>query len=91
MLIPLYLFDGIPESRFITLFKKTVIGYLKLNSGRSQTELKQNDAVEIERIYPLKEFHGREVVGMLFQKAMQVAREKKSAYIIRLGVWEQNE
>jgi len=34
-----------------------VIGYLKLNFGPSQTELKDDKAFEIERIYVLKEFH----------------------------------
>ena len=34
--------------------KGEVIGYLKVNSGQSQTELKDNKAFEIERIYVLK-------------------------------------
>ncbi len=38
-----------------------VIGYLKVNFGRAQTELKDEKAVEIERIYVLKEFHGKQV------------------------------
>lgn len=38
---------------------KEVIGYLKLNFGQSQTELKDDKALEIERIYVLKEFHGK--------------------------------
>lgn len=36
-----------------------VVGYLKLNFGQSQTELKDGSAVEIERIYVLKNFHGK--------------------------------
>ena len=38
-----------------------VIGYLKVNFGQSQTELKDENALEIERIYVLKEFHGKKV------------------------------
>ena len=33
-----------------------ILGYLKLNSGTSQTENKNKNSVEIERIYVLKKF-----------------------------------
>lgn len=66
-----------------------VVGYLKLNFGPSQTELKDDHALEIERIYVLKEYHGKKVGQLLYQKALQVARMKKAAYVW-LGVWEEN-
>lgn len=66
-----------------------VIGYLKVNFGASQTELKDNDALEIERIYVLNEYHGKKVGQVLYDKALKVAKEKKAAYIW-LGVWEEN-
>ncbi|ULT23200.1 hypothetical protein KUH03_28870 [Sphingobacterium sp. E70] len=34
-----------------------VIGYLKINSEQAQTELQDEHALEIERIYVLQEFH----------------------------------
>src|SRR5690349_3935220 len=34
-----------------------IIGYLKLNFGQSQTELQDDKALEIERIYVLQAFH----------------------------------
>src|SRR5690606_22973975 len=46
-----------------------VIGYLKLNFGQSQTELQDDKGLEIERIYVLKEFHGKKVGQLLFEKA----------------------
>ncbi|RMZ59895.1 N-acetyltransferase [Chryseobacterium nematophagum] len=49
-----------------------VIGYLKLNFGESQTEIKDNKALEIERIYVLKEFHGKKVAQTLYDKAIEV-------------------
>ena len=61
---------------FATLDEK-VIGYLKLNMGGSQTELKDNDALEIERIYVLKYFHSKKVGQLLFDKAIEIAKEKK--------------
>ena len=66
-----------------------VVGYLKLNFGGSQTELKDEKAVEIERIYVLKEFHGHNVGQKLYDKAIQVAKDYNSDYVW-LGVWEEN-
>lgn len=66
-----------------------VIGYLKLNAGQSQTELKDEKALEIERIYVLKEFHGKNVGQILYEKAIQVARKHNADYVW-LGVWEEN-
>ena len=66
-----------------------VIGYLKLNFGASQTELKDENALEIERIYVTKEFHGKKVGQLLYDKAIEVAKESNSIFIW-LGVWEEN-
>ena len=68
---------------------QNVIGYLKLNFGASQTELKDKNALEIERIYVLKEFHGKKVGQLLFDKAIKIAKEHLVAYVW-LGVWENN-
>jgi len=65
------------------------IGYLKLNMGPSQTELKDETALEIERIYVIQEYQGKKVGQQLYEKAIQVAKEKKAQYIW-LGVWEEN-
>jgi len=79
-----------PNSAFyFAMMKDKVIGYLKLNFGASQTELKDNDALEIERIYVLKEFHGKKVGQLLFDKAIEVAKAQHAAYVW-LGVWENN-
>jgi len=74
---------------YFATYNKKVIGYLKLNFGQSQTELKEDTALEIERIYVLKEFHGKAVGQALYEKAIQVAIQKKSDYVW-LGVWEKN-
>lgn len=74
---------------YFATFDNTVIGYLKLNIGQSQTELKEDNALEIERIYVLKEFHGKNVGQLLYEKAIQLARQKKAEYVW-LGVWEDN-
>ncbi|MCE7040483.1 GNAT family N-acetyltransferase [Dyadobacter sp. CY312] len=68
---------------------KKIIGYLKLNFGQSQTELKDDKALEIERIYVLKKFHGKKVGQLLYEKAIQIAAQKNADYVW-LGVWEEN-
>ena len=67
----------------------TIIGYLKLNWGKSQTEIQDENTLEIERIYVLKDFHGKNIGQLLFQKAIDIATEKKVNYVW-LGVWEEN-
>lgn len=73
---------------FATL-ENEVIGYLKVNFGESQTELKGEKSLEIERIYVSKEFHGKKVGQLLYEKAIQVAKDKNVDYVW-LGVWEEN-
>ena len=79
-----------PDSEFyFAKLDNKVIGYLKLNFGQSQTELKDEKALEIERIYVLKEFQGKNVGQLLFDKAIQISKQKKADYVW-LGVWEGN-
>lgn len=66
-----------------------VIGYLKINFGASQTEIKDCQALEIERIYVSKEFHGKNVGQFLYNKAIEIAKNKEVDYVW-LGVWEEN-
>ena len=80
--------DKNAEFYFATL-DENVIGYLKLNFGQSQTELQDDKGLEIERIYVLKDFHGKSVGQLLYDKAIEIAKQKKSDYVW-LGVWEEN-
>lgn len=66
-----------------------IIGYLKINFGESQTELKDKKALEIERIYVVNAFHGKRVGQLLYDKAITIAKEKGVEYVW-LGVWEEN-
>ena len=61
----------------------------KINFGQSQTELQDDTALEIERIYVLKEFHGKKVGQVLYEKAIEIAKQKNAHYVW-LGVWEEN-
>jgi len=80
-----------PNSAFYFAEKDThVIGYLKLNFGTAQTEMQGDDAVEIERIYVLREFHGQKVGQLLYDKAIEIAQQRNAGFVW-LGVWEKNE
>jgi diamine N-acetyltransferase len=74
---------------YFAILNDRVIGYLKLNTGLAQTELKDETALEIERIYVLEEFHGKKVGQILYDKSLEVADTKNAPYIW-LGVWEKN-
>ncbi len=74
---------------YFALLGKAVVGYLKVNTGRSQTEANGDGSLEIERIYVLKEFHGKNAGKALLMKAIECAREKGLEYVW-LGVWEYN-
>jgi ribosomal protein S18 acetylase RimI-like enzyme len=79
-----------PESVFFfAIIDGKKAGYLKLNSGASQTELQDSDALEIERIYVLKEYLGKKIGQALYDKAYAIAKEKAVKYLW-LGVWEEN-
>ncbi|MEN5378757.1 GNAT family N-acetyltransferase [Sphingobacterium kitahiroshimense] len=74
---------------YFALDNQEVIGYLKLNVGDSQTEEQHHESLEIERIYVLQDYHGKKIGQILYEKALQIALERKSEYIW-LGVWEEN-
>jgi len=73
---------------YFALVNGNVVGYLKINFGEAQNE-KMDNALEIERIYVLKTFHGKGVAQSLYQKAIDIAYEIRVENIW-LGVWEQN-
>lgn len=96
-----YLEEGLTEEKLSSELANTgsqfyfaemdgkVIGYLKLNFGQSQTELQDEKAIEIERIYVLKEFLGKKVGQLLYDKVIDIARLQRAHYVW-LGVWEEN-
>ncbi|WP_439558422.1 GNAT family N-acetyltransferase [Dyadobacter sp.] len=79
-----------PESQFfVASLNGNPVGYMKLNTGRAQTELQDPTSLEIERIYVKSTFHGQKVGQLLYNKALEVASAEQKAFIW-LGVWEEN-
>lgn len=76
------------EFYFATL-DDNIIGYLKVNFGQSQTALKDDKALEIERIYVLKDFHGKNVGHLKIQRAINFYKkngfEEFDKHIFKLG------
>ncbi|MFM6938558.1 MAG: GNAT family N-acetyltransferase [Aquirufa sp.] len=66
-----------------------MIGYLKVNWGDAQSENQDPNALEIERIYVLQQYHGTQVGALLYEQALSIAQARKAPYIW-LGVWEEN-
>lgn len=79
-----------PESEFYFAEDAgKVVGYLKINFGKAQTEPQNTNALEVERIYVLQDYHGEQVGKILFEKAVEIAKNKKIE-VLWLGVWEKN-
>ncbi|MBC9935033.1 GNAT family N-acetyltransferase [Chitinophaga qingshengii] len=80
-----------PDSSYYLAFHQDApIGYIKLNTGNAQTDLRDQNTLEIERIYVLQQHQGLKAGRQLLDKAIAVAREKKVAFLW-LGVWDKNE
>jgi len=79
-----------PSSEFyFAMMNGNAIGYLKINFGNAQTELQDNNGLEIERIYVKKEAQGKRIGQLLFDQAITIANNKNLDYLW-LGVWEKN-
>lgn len=79
-----------PDSQFyFAVVGNTIAGYIKLNYNTAQTELQDPNALEVERIYILQEYQGKQIGKHLLDFAIQTAIDKKLKYIW-LGVWEHN-
>ncbi|PJJ66933.1 GNAT family N-acetyltransferase [Chryseobacterium geocarposphaerae] len=79
-----------PDSQFFIAWEESLpVGYLKVNSGKAQTELQDETSLEIERIYVKSSHHGKKVGQILYEKALEIAQEENKKYLW-LGVWEEN-
>lgn len=78
------------QSEFYFIYSDDQLaGYLKINVNDAQTETIEGDALEIERIYIDSDFKRLGLGKMLYNKAIERAKElNKTA--IWLGVWERN-
>ncbi|MDQ3713079.1 MAG: GNAT family N-acetyltransferase [Acidobacteriota bacterium] len=74
---------------FIAEINGKAVGYAKLRENSTVDCLKNENAVELHRIYILERAKGKRVGGKLLNRCFETARAK-GYETIWLGVWEQN-
>ena len=74
---------------FFALSNNEIVGYFKLNVEIAQTDIKQDNSIELERIYILAKYQnsGLGEQFLMYIKSIALKRNKKMLW---LGVWEEN-
>lgn len=81
---------GAPENIFfLASVNNSIAGYVKLREGKLPGESKRVRALEIARLYVLKEFIGKGVGAALMKESIAIATQKGNR-VVWLGVWEKN-
>ncbi|SDT26176.1 hypothetical protein SAMN05216490_2888 [Mucilaginibacter mallensis] len=79
-----------PDSAFyFALLDNEIVGYIKINYASAQTEFKDKNAVEVERIYVLSSAQGKQIGKQFLDFAEDLAKKDNLQYIW-LGVWDNN-
>lgn len=79
-----------PAGRYLIAHTgETVIGYARLRTGEVPTEIGDPNAIELQRIYVLREWLGHNVGAALMRAALEEATANNHT-TIWLGVWEHN-
>jgi ribosomal protein S18 acetylase RimI-like enzyme len=74
---------------FLVFDKEKIAGYAKVSATKNPEGLIAQHALEIERIYSLKEYIGKQVGKALMEKCL--AHASSNHYdVVWLGVWEHN-
>ena len=82
---------GAPENIFLLAYHENeVAGYAKLREGKKLATLQGTAALEIARLYVVKEYLGKGVGRLLMQASLNIANEQKKE-VVWLGVWERNQ
>ena len=79
-----------PNSEFYIAYEKNEpVGYIKLNYGDAQTDIRDPDSCELERIYVAASWQGRGIGEWMLNQAKDLATSSAKSYMW-LGVWEKN-
>lgn len=73
----------------LAFYDQQIVGYTKIHLNKKTKGLEVDPALEIERIYVDREFHGKQVGKLLLDKCFQIARSN-GMKAVWLGVWEHN-
>jgi diamine N-acetyltransferase len=77
------------QFHFAYLMDNVLAGYFKLNRGDAQKGINDPEAIQLERLYVLKEFQRKKLGQQKLEKILDIARASGAKYIW-LGVWEKN-
>lgn len=79
-----------PNSEFyFAVYQNDIAGYIKLNFGKEQAEFKDDNSMEIARVYVSASHQNKQIGKAMLEFAIDIARQKKLDYVW-LGAWEQN-
>jgi len=74
---------------FFAFHNNDIVGYFKLNVGDAQTDVKNEDSIELERIYIISKYQGKGVGKQILNYIKNLALNKNKR-MLWLGVWEEN-
>ena len=78
------------DNIFLLVYDNELLcGYAKLSESKTPHQLKDCSALEIARIYSIKEKIGKGIGKILIEGCISIARQKNKQ-MIWLGVWKQN-
>jgi len=77
------------SSFYFSMLDDAVTGFLKLNTGRAQNEFKDQNSLEVERLYVLASYQGKNIGRELLNFAFTQSSNNHHDFIW-LGVWEHN-
>ncbi len=69
--------------------QNTLVAYFKLNEKEAQTDVKDEQSVEVERIYVLEAHQGKNIGSWILEQIQYLGKKMGKNYIW-LGVWEHN-
>ncbi len=79
-----------PNSFFFFVYDdETLVGYFKLNEYGAQSDVHDPNAIELERIYVLEGFQGRNIGRFMLEATIKFAKERNMVSVW-LGVWDEN-
>ncbi len=74
---------------YFLLIDSEAVAYMKINFSNAQSDIKEEDAMEVERIYVHVAHQNLKLGTSLLDFAVKRARQESKKYIW-LGVWEKN-
>ena len=80
-----------PESSFyFVYYDNELAGYFKLNKAVAQTDIHDDESLEVERIYVDKKYQGKKIGRWMMDQIIDIAKNERKKYLW-LGVWEVNQ